>query len=255
MVARLLVLALLLLLPGQGAAREEVVLGLSEDRISINTSFTGSQILIYGAVKREAPPEDAPLGVIITVEGPDQRLTVRRKTRQFGIWINTDAVVVDSAPSFYAVATTGPLEDILTSTEDLRRKISINRAIRAVGAPDTIRDAERFTEAIIRIRERANLYQQREGRVDLRQETLFSTAISMPSELVEGVYDVRIFLTRKGEVISEHDSSIDVRKVGLERWLFALAHARPFFYGLMSLAVAILAGWGASEAFRKLRNW
>ncbi|WP_333684437.1 TIGR02186 family protein, partial [Pontibaca methylaminivorans] len=125
----------------------------------------------------------------------------------------------------------------------------------AVGAPDTIRDAERFTEAIIRIRERANLYQQREGRVDLRQETLFSTAISMPSELVEGVYDVRIFLTRKGEVISEHDSSIDVRKVGLERWLFALAHARPFFYGLMSLAVAILAGWGASEAFRKLRNW
>ncbi|MBI6628692.1 TIGR02186 family protein [Pontibaca salina] len=238
------------------AHSEEVVMGLSDTQVSINTSFTGSQILIFGAVKREAPIRaDAPLHVVITVEGPKQRVTVRRKSRWFGVWVNTAAVEVDAAPSFYAVATTAPLNEILTSTEDLRRKISINRAIRSVGAPDTIKDSSGFTDAIVRIRQKENLYQEMEGDVKLDQQTLFRTAISMPSDLIEGEYSVRVFLTRNREIVSDYKKTIDVRKVGLERWLFALSREQPIIYGLMALVIAIAAGWGASAAFRKLRNW
>lgn len=252
---RFLFLCLTLLLPTL-AQSEEVVMGLSDTEVSISTSFTGSQILIFGAVKRETPIRtDAPLHVVITVEGPKQRVTVRRKSQWFGIWVNTAAVVADAAPSFYAVATTAPLNEILSSTEDLRRKISINRAIRSVGAPDTIKDASSFTDAIVRIRQKENLYQEMEGSVKLDQQTLFRTAISMPSDLIEGKYLVRIFLTRNREIVSDYESTIDVRKVGLERWLFVLSREQPVIYGLMALAIATAAGWGASAAFRKLRNW
>ena len=43
---------------------EQVVAGLSQDAVSITTDFTGSEILIFGAVMREtAPPDGGPLGV------------------------------------------------------------------------------------------------------------------------------------------------------------------------------------------------
>lgn len=245
--------SLFLILPAL-AAGEEVVLGLSRDTVSITTSFDGSEILIFGAVKRETPILDPPLEVAITVAGPSEPVVVRRKERRFGIWVNTDSVEVDAAPSFYAVATSAPFDQVLSDVEDLRQRVSINRAIRSVGAPSNITDSESFTEAVIRIRTNAGLYQMLEGQVSLDQQTLFRTSIDMPADLSEGSYLTRILLTRDGTVVSEYETNIDVRKVGLERWLYTLSRQQPIAYGLMSLAIAIAAGWGASAAFRMLRN-
>lgn len=250
-----LLLCALLLLPSLVSAREEVVLGLSKDKVSITTSFNGSEILIFGAVKRESVIPDSPLHVVITVAGPSHPVVVRRKAKWLGlIWVNRDAVEIDAAPSFYAIATTAPIGVVLSDIEDLRWKISLGKAIRSVGAPSGIDDSASFTEAVMRIRRNAGLYQLLEGKVALDQQTLFRTAIDMPADLTEGTYTIRIFLTRNGKVISHYDTSIDVRKVGLERWLFTLSRQNPMLYGLMSLAIAIAAGWGASAVFRLARN-
>ena len=108
---RFIALFLLLALP---AKAEDIVLGLSRDEVAITATFEGSEILIFGAIKRDKPaPTDGDLGVIVTVAGPDVPVTVRRKDRRFGIWINTESVEVDVAPSFYAVATNRPLTEIL----------------------------------------------------------------------------------------------------------------------------------------------
>ncbi|MBM9595283.1 TIGR02186 family protein [Roseitranquillus sediminis] len=235
------------------AAAEEVVADLSQNRISITADFDGSEILIFGAVKREEPLEGVPLEVVITLSGPSQTVMVRRKSRVAAIWANTAAVEVDRAPSFYAVATSGPLSQVLSQTEDLRHRITTRRAIRAVGAPQEVLDLPEFVRALIRVREGAGQYQLREGAVSVREQTLFSTSIELPANLVEGNYEVRIFLTREGHVINAYDTVIYVQKVGLEKFLYVLAHERPFIYGLMSLALAGVAGWGASAAFRWLR--
>ena len=245
-------LFLFVALPAWG---ESVVLGLSQNEIAITTSFDGSEILVFGAVKREVPVPDGPeLEVIITVAGPSVPVMVRRKDKRLGIWVNTDAVEVDRTPSFYAVATSGLLRDVLRDTEDLRYQISVPRAIRSVGAPMSITDAPSFTEALIRIRSEASLYQLRENHVAVDEQTLFRARIELPAALTEGAYATRIFLTRDGQVVSNYETSIDVRKVGLERWLFSLSRQQPIIYGLMSLAIAIFAGWGASAAFSLLRN-
>lgn len=247
---RALLLTLLLAWP---AMAEEVVVGLSQNRISITTNFDGSEILIFGAVKREtAIPEEPPIEVVITVAGPSVPLTVRRKEKRYGIWINTDAVEVDRAPSFYAVATSGPWREVMKDVEDLRHKVSIRRAIRSVGAE--IAGSEAFTRALIRIRERNGLYQTNIGAVKLSEQTLFNTSVRLPANLTEGDYRARFFLTRGGNVVDTFETTIAVQKVGLERFLFRLSRDNPLYYGLMSLAIAIAAGWGASAAFRLLRN-
>lgn len=234
---------------------EEIVLGLSSDQVSIDTNFDGSEILIFGAVKREVPVIDEPrLQVIVTVAGPNERVTVRRKEKRFGIWVNTDAVEVDRAPSFYAVSTSTLLGLSLSETEDERHRVSIPRAIRSVGAPMNITNSESFSEALIRIKSKSDQYQLNEGTVSVDEQTLFRTAIQLPAALTEGDYLTRIFLTRGGQVVSKYETSILVRKVGLERWLFRLSRENAFLYGIMSLAIAIAAGWGASAAFSVFRR-
>jgi len=247
----LLALLCLLALP---ASAEEVVLGLSKARVAITTSFNGSDILIFGAIKREEPiPDGPPVQVIVTVSGPMEPVLVRRKANRFGIWVNTDAVEVDSAPAFYAVASSGPWSEVLNDVEDLRHHITIPRAIRSVGAPSNVADADSFTEALIRIRTEEGQYQVLEDFVAVDAQTLFRTQISLPAALVEGEYATRIFLTRDGEVISQYETVIEVDKVGLERWLFDLSRKMPLVYGLMSLAIAIFAGWSASAVFQLFR--
>lgn len=250
-----LLLALALFSLPAFAAEETVVLGLSQDRVAITADFDGSDILVFGAIKRETPiPEGDPLQVIVAVSGPSEPVMVRRKERKLGIWVNTDSVLVDSAPSFYAVATSNPFDQVITDTEDLRYRISIERAIRSVGAAMHIRSAQDFADAVVRIRTGNGLYSIRENTVAVDEQTLFRTSIDMPADLTEGEYSTRIFLTRGGQVISFTETTIDVRKVGLERILYTMSRQQPIVYGLMSLAIAIAAGWGASTAFRLLRN-
>jgi uncharacterized protein (TIGR02186 family) len=117
-----------------------------------------------------------------------------------------------------------------------------------------ITDSESFSEALIRIKMNSGQYQLNEGTVSVDEQTLFRTAIKLPAALTEGDYQTRIFLTRGGEVVSKYETSIFVRKVGMERWLFNLSRENAFLYGLMSLAIAIAAGWAASAVFSVFRR-
>lgn len=246
---RLLALFVMLALP---AKAEEIVLGLSQDEVAITATFEGSEILIFGAIKRDAPQPGGELGVIVTVAGPDRPVIVRRKSRRFGIWVNTEAVEVDVAPSFYAVASNAPLTDILDPSEDTNTRISIGKAIRSVGASD--RGSETFINALVRIRAAEELYQVLEDGVDVEADTLFRASIALPANLTEGDYKAEIYLTRAGQIVDFYATEIPVKKVGLERWLYRLAHDYALIYGLMSLAIAIAAGWGASAVFSILRR-
>jgi uncharacterized protein (TIGR02186 family) len=259
MMLRTLLLAAALALPVQaqdaGSTGETIVAGLSQNLVAITTNFTGSEILIYGAVKRDAPiPAGAPLEVVVTVQGPSGTLTVRRKERRFGIWMNTESVTIGQAPSFYAIASSAPLGKSLSETENLRHAITIPRAIRAVGISAEAADAPVFLEALIRLRNEDGDYTLDESNVTLAESTLFRADVALPANLTEGEYKVRLFITRDGVVVDKHEEIITVNKSGLERWIHNLAHQQPLIYGLLSLVLAVAAGWGASAGFSLLRR-
>jgi uncharacterized protein (TIGR02186 family) len=248
-------LGLLLMLAPLAARSEAVLADLSQRNVALTATFEGSEILIFGAVFREepVPAEAGRLAVIVTVQGPSRPLSVWRRARRAGVWMNVEEVRVSRAPTFYSVATSAPLAEALSFTEDLRYRISIPLAIRAIGALATVADAPAFTEALIRLRSDAGFYQLNEGTVTITRDTLFRTTVALPASLTEGVYGVRVFLTRDGQVIDTFETGIDVRKAGIERWLYNLAQEQPLAYGLLAVALAVAAGWAASTAFRLLR--
>jgi len=126
---RILALILATLVAALPARSEEVVAGLSQSRVALTANFTGSEILVFGAVHREAPVPDAadPLHVIVTIEGPSTPVIVWRKARRAGIWVNTESVRASLAPSFYAVAATAPLDTVLKAPKSPTAPISSTR--------------------------------------------------------------------------------------------------------------------------------
>ena len=251
MMGRLVLLMLLLALPVQA---EQIVSGLSQSRVSINASFDGTAILIYGAAIRDAPPPSWPLmQVIVAVEGPVVPIVVRHKERVAGIWINRGAMSIEGAPSFYAVMSTGRLEDILSPEEDKLHRVSIPMEIGTVKMKAGAGATADYLAAFERIKEASGTYRLAPGSVLLLQQALFRTEVALPANLVEGEYRVRIFLTRGGKVVDVQESQIEVSKAGVERFLFRLAQDQPLLYGLIALLIAGLAGWGASEVFRRMR--
>ena len=161
---------------------------------------------------------------------------------------------VRQAPSFYAIATTRPLDEILSETERLRYGIGMDQAVRRVGGRQ-IADSTPFTDALIRLREGTGSYAQLDDAVTVAEETLFQTRIEMPANLVEGDYVAEFFLVRDHQVISSAATIIRVEKTGIERWLYNLSRNQPLVYGLMSVGLALLAGWLANAAFRFGRGW
>lgn len=185
-------LALAVGLAGAAAAQvdEVVVAGLSQHSVSLTTGFSGSELFVYGAVKRTAaaPAEEAPLDVIIAVTGPSAPVEVRKKERRAGIWINGRGVRIDAAPSFYAVASTKAFPDTVSRTDDLRHRIGIDYAIRLIDAPAWVEDREEYRQAVSRIRETEGLYAFLPGAVTVIEDTLFETRIKLPANLIEGDY-------------------------------------------------------------------
>jgi uncharacterized protein (TIGR02186 family) len=249
-------LALASAAPPAPAHAQTVVTGISADKIALTANFTGSEIFVFGAIRRDAPsePDGPPLDIIITIKGPERNLMVRRKERRLGIWFNAESVRVRDVPTFYAIASTRPLEGLLTETERLRHQIGMDQAVRRVGGHDTIEDTTPYTDALVRLKERAGSYQRLEDQVAIAEETLFQTRIQMPANLVEGDYAAQFFLVRDRQVISDADTLIRVEKTGIERWIYNLSRSRPLLYGLASVAAALAAGWLAAEAFRLARR-
>lgn len=236
-------------LPPGGAGAETIVAGLSQSSISITADFAGTEIMVFGAVKRESPIiPGRSLRVVITVAGPEQPQLIRRKDRVWGIWMNNDEITAPAIPSYYAVATSAPLEMALSPAADRRHRITLTEALNFGIGHD-----QPFLEALARIRIKDERYLLLENSIAFTEETLFRTDVSLPATLSDGNYTVRLYLTRNGEVIDQVKRTIWVRKAGLERFLYEAAHQQPLWYGLASLAFAALAGWAASVAFARLR--
>ena len=140
-----LILLLALFLASLARAQESVVTGISTESIALTANYDGSEIFVFGAVRRDAPiPEDMPpLGIVITLKGPERLVTVRRKDRRLGIWLNTETVRIRDAPSFYAIASTGPIDELLTEIEGIVNsgtKLDISYYLRDFMDEDKIED-------------------------------------------------------------------------------------------------------------------
>lgn len=240
---RLSVIVLGLILSPMAAA-EPIVADLSKYVISIDSGFTGTDVLLYGAVEDEGD-------LVVVVRGPLERVAVRRKDRVAGIWVNRETVEFEDVPSYYTVATSRPLDEIAQKNFRVLHQIGLD-ALRLVAVGDrSAAETDPFREALIRSRIRDGLYSEDANSMKFLSNRLFSTPLRFPANVTEGTYHAQVFLIRDGAVVSAEQTPLFVNKSGFQWEINHYAHAQPELYGIAAILIALTAGWLAAVVFRK----
>lgn len=234
------------------APQEELQSELSTREISIQANFTGIEILIYGSIdfSQTTAPDAGAYDVIIVIRAPNHPIVARRKERVAGIWVNGAGKVYPSVPGFYAALSTRPFRAITSDKALKKLEIGLNNLDLGRVSKDNP-DEERFRSAVIRLKEKQNLFQQRDGAVAFIGRSLFRATVALPVNVPIGRYTADIYLFRDGQVISKNQSTLEVNKAGFERTIYMLAFNHPFIYGLLAVLVAVLAGLAGWYAFRR----
>lgn len=246
-VAVLLTLGGLAGLSVTGARAAGFVADLSDHLVAITTAFTGSDVLLFGAL--EEPGGE----VAVVVRGPAGAAGVRRKTRVGPVWIHTEEERFRDVPSYYAVASSGPLAELAQPGELARHQIGVENLRLEPVDPGRFGPGElaAYRAALVRGKQQAGLYPEAVGTVSFLGGTLFRTRVTFPANVAPGTYDVEVFQLEGGRVAQAQASVLDISKIGLEADLYDFAHQRPALYALAAIALAVLAGWGASVLFRR----
>jgi uncharacterized protein (TIGR02186 family) len=234
--------ALLLLLLALPARAQELVADLSQRRIDITTGFSGAEVLVFGAIEGEGD-------VVVVVRGPPQDMVLRRRERQAGIWVNGAEARFDQVPSFYAVASTRPLWQILPEAE--RRLNRVGVAALPIAPRGGGSDPEAFRLAFMGLKDAGQLYTENDPPAELVAGRLFSARMNFPATVVTGTYRIETMLVRAGRVTAQRHLSLEVRRVGVGAELWRIAHEWSLLYGIGAVLAAALAGWLGSLVFRR----
>lgn len=245
---RLIMLLLVLFLPIQANAKP-LVADLSQYEIAIDSSFTGAKLILFGA--RQAAGD-----VIVVVRGPAREFTLRKKDRVAGVWINRSSMQMHDIPDYYAIASTKPIESILSPELLKTLRIGVaNLPYNTAPASDedlTAEEKSEFEQAFIVNRLRRNLYTDNQGSVTFMGDTLFKTTLPFPDITPRGGYTAETYLVYNGQIVGIQSTPLLVAKRGFDAAIFQLAHEYPAIYGIIAVIMAISAGWMASMLFRKL---
>jgi uncharacterized protein (TIGR02186 family) len=227
------------------AAAERLVASLSTHRVSITSNFTGAELVLFGAIERDATNVSRRGGydIIAIVTGPRQTLVTRRKERVAGLWINAGSRTFVDIPSYLATLSTRPLA-VIADVETLRR-LQIGADV-AEHAPE-----DAFRAAVLRLKAQRRLYVDGANAVTFLTPTLFRASIPMPADVPVGNYDVDVKLFAAGAMIARTSSALDIVKDGLEQFVVSAARDHGVAYGLASAAMALMTGWLASVVFRR----
>lgn len=238
----------------QSAAQESIQIGLSTNRVTITSDFSGADLTIFGAVDNADPQISRQGGydVIVVLEGPAQPLVIWRRSRILGVWVNAQSESFVNVPLSYSVATTRAPQDI--TNPDSYRRLSLGTAyvylepLDRTGNPQTITE---FTAAL-RDRKLANgLYSENVGGVQFLSQTLFRASVNLPPNVPVGTHKARAFLFRNGEFIKETSSNLAIVKAGFEQTVFRVAQDYSLLYGIFAVVLAMLTGWMGRLIFRK----
>lgn len=222
------------------AQDEAVQLDTSLREISIGSDFRGADIVIFGAVddSKQQDPDSNYYDIIVVIRGPSEDVITRRKERRFGVWVNVDSRTFQKVPSFYGVLSTGPLDQITDPATLRRLYVELDPTPFETEPPEP----DPFEEALIRLKTQQGLYVTDPNGVEFLSKSLYRASIELPTSVTEGDYSIRVYLFHKGELLSWARSIIQIKKAGLERYLYTLAFDDPYAYGLLAVALAVLSG-------------
>lgn len=235
-----------------GAAEPLLVPDVSQREIQIQYSFTGAELLLFGAIIYPGGVvPDEPADIAVVVRGPPQPIVVREKQQVAGIWMNVESERFHSAPSFYAVASSRPLSQLVDERLAAIYELGLEFMQLSPGAGATPDEQRRFETGLIDLMRRRQLFFEKPDGVEITQGVLYRARLNIPARVPVGDYTAETFLIQDGRVVAAATREIRIEKLGFERFVADAADRWSLAYGLIAVLVSLFLGWSAGAFFRR----
>ncbi|MFC7047758.1 TIGR02186 family protein [Emcibacter nanhaiensis] len=254
-------LLLLAVVAASPARAERLVTDLSDNMIDINARFSGTDLMVFGAIDMDIPQDDGGHGVvvegmdydmIVVVTSDPKDMMIRRKERISGIWVNKGMEELSGVPGYYALGTTRHLDDLLAPAVRKQYQIGLDNISLPLSQGLDAEEREGYRAGFIRNMKAKGLYKEEFGNINMREGILFWARMYFPANMPVGDYKTTVYLVRQGDIVLSRTTGLHVDKVGLERMIYNFAQQSPAAYGLVAILVALVAGWLGGFLSRKV---
>lgn len=241
------------LLAGPPALAQDprLVPDVSSRTIDIKYSFSGEELLLFGAILypgQRLPSDRA--DIVVVLKGPVRPIILREKQRVAGIWVNADSLRLRSAPGFYAIGSSAPIEQLIDERTAAIYELGLaNLQMSPVGfsAPDRL---VRFEAGLIDLYRRMGLFFENGRAVEISDGVLYRARIPVPARVPEGMYRAETYLISRGRVIAVASRPVEIRKTGFERFVALAAQRNGLLYGICAVLLSVGLGYAASRLFK-----
>ena len=229
-------------------AKENIVADLSENTVEISTTFSGAEILLFGAYDGKKNDD-----IIVIVSGPKGKIKVEKREKKFGIWITSKSLIFDKVPKYYYIASNRKIDQIANIDEIKDKSLSLNYLkLGKVNKKLDIKEFNSWRVSLTRNMIRKNFWRVEENSIVLNKNTLFRKTLALPSNITTGLFMVKILHFRNGILISEEESKINITKTGISANIYKIAEEYSTLYGIFAVVLAVFIGWFSNIVFRKV---
>ena len=228
-------------------AKDNLVTDLSESTVEISSTFSGADILLFGAYDGQKNDD-----IIVVVSGQKGNIKVDKKEKKFGIWMIAESIKFLNVPKYYYIASNRKIEEITNKSEIKKRKLDFNNFELKNNKIDYKNLDKKWYEALKRNMKKKQFWKIEENSIKLNKNTLFRKTLSLPSNVSTGMYNVKILHYRKGNLISQEESKIKIDKTGISANIYNVAQNFSAIYGIIAVIVALFFGWFTNFIFRRI---
>lgn len=226
---------------------------VSQREVQIQYSFTGADLLLFGAIvypggRRPAKPAD----IVVVLKGPEQSIIMREKQKVAGIWVNADTAHFRSAPSFYAMASSRPIDRIVDDRTAAIYELGVDKLQLSPSSLNDSSELTRFQSGLADLKSRSGLFVERPGTVEITDGVLYRARLPLSARVIVGDYTAETFLVQNGRVVAAAVRDIKVEKSGFERFMAIAAEKWSLAYGLVAIVLAVGMGWAAGALARRI---
>jgi len=228
-----------------------LVADLSTRSIGINTGFTGAEIFVFGSFEGENDDD-----LVVLVEGPKTETTLYKKEYTSGIWINKDSVKFIDLPSFYLINVSdekvkSEYKNVFIKNHIGFENLNLNTSKKLNKTQESI-----WKQALERTMKNNEMwvanYNNDQNLIEIIENKLFRAPLTLPSTVLPGDYEIKVYHLRNGEIHSQKSTSMKVRKIGFEAKIYNFAHNYSILYGIFAIIMAVAAGYIAAFSFRRI---